>query len=184
MKISDHSLLGPAPCWRGLLKWFLCIPVAAGSWHLYKLYPVGGLVAVGLTPFACLFLFFHGFGQISRTIPYLRTILRARRMHMTPVWGSASGGFLLVDPDAGLWASDRAGGTMSVITRLNLNTDGEAHRLEIFTDKAPEPTAVIGMGSPELLEAVSRRLQKDIAAVSGRAVLLTREEDEEKNRTP
>lgn len=57
MKISDHSLLGPAPCWRGLLKWFLCIPVAAGSWHLYKLYPVGGLVAVGLTPFACLFLF-------------------------------------------------------------------------------------------------------------------------------
>ena len=73
---------------------------------------------------------------------------------------------------------------MSVITRLNLNTDGEAHRLEIFTGKAPEPTAVIGMGSLELLEAVSRRLQKDIAAVSGRTVLLTREEDEEKNRTP
>ena len=40
------------------------------------------------------------------------------------------------------------------------------------------------MGSLELLEAVSRRLQKDIAAVSGRTVLLTREEDEEKNRTP
>lgn len=174
MNISHYALLGPAPCWKGFLRWGLCIPVTAGSWYLYTLYPLGGLVAIGLTPFVCLFLFFHGLAQVSRTIPYLRTLLRARRMGMVPVWGSASGGFLLCDPDAGLWASDKAGGSLQAITRLHLHTDGEVHRLEIFMDSNEDPSAVVGMGNPAQLETISERLRQDIAILSPRPVLLTR----------
>ncbi len=180
MNCSHRALLGPAPCWKGFLRWGLCVPVTVGAWYLYKLYPLGGLVAIGLTPFACLFLFFHGLAQVSRTIPYLRTVMRARRMGMSPVWGSSSGGFLLSDPDRGLWASDRAGGSLQAITRLHLHTDGEVHRLEIFTDDE-DPAAVIGVGSPALLETVSERLQQDIAVSSAHTVRMTRGDGRSEN---
>ncbi len=173
MKLSERSILGPAPCWGGLFKWLVCFPIATAAWHLYMRYPVAGLVAVGLTPFACLFLFFYGLRQVVRTIPYVETIVRSRRMGINPTWGSGSGGFLLVDSLGGLWASDKAGGMLADITRLNLNTDGEAYLLEIFTHDEAEPAASIGMGSIQLLEAVSHHLQKDIRAVSGGTVLLT-----------
>lgn len=173
MKYSHRTLLGPAPCWKGFFRWGLCIPITAGSWYLYKSYPMGGLVAIGLTPFLCLFLFFYGLAQISRTIPYARTVIRAHRMGMSPVWGSSSGGFLLSDPHTGLWASDKAGGELQSITRIHLHSDGDAHQLKIFMTDDETPAAIIGVGSPALLEATAKRLQQDIACSSGHAEILS-----------
>lgn len=174
-----HRQLGPAPCWKGLFRWVLCWPIAIGAWHLYLNYPVGGLLAVGLTPFVCLFLFFRGARQIGRTLPYAKTILRAKRLGMNPSWGCSRGGFLLVDPQAGLWASDRAGGSLGDIIRLLRHEDIDSYRLEIFTKKMDdeptesaeeEPFAVIGMGGTAHLNETAEHLRQDILAFCNREV--------------
>lgn len=194
MPHAVSRLLGPPPCMQGFLRWGLAVLASIGAWHLHQWAPIPGLVVIGLTPFLNMFLFFRGLAFMSRTIPYCKTRLCARRLGLAPAWGSATGGYLLVDESAGLWVADGIAGRFDELSVLACRSDGQAYRLEFYTEPgavppalrrargliqevAPKtgrsvPVASVGLGSLENLREVAHRLQSAIASRTGETLPL------------
>ncbi|MEG1609957.1 MAG: hypothetical protein RR317_02100 [Bilophila sp.] len=198
-------LLGPPPCIQGFLRWGLAGLTSLGAWHLHQWAPVPGLVVIGLAPFVNMFLFFRGLSFMSRTIPYCKTRLCARRLRLTPTWGSASGGYLLVDESAGLWVADGVAGRFDELSVLAYRSDGQAFRLELYTrqganppryrkqrgmiqtitprDVRDIPVASVGVDSFENLQNVAKRFHSAILSqVQTPVLLVLREEEQEEDQ--
>lgn len=207
MPHTVSRILGPPPCLHGFLRWGLAVLASLGAWHLHQWAPIPGLVAIGLAPFVNMFLFFRGLAFMSRTIPYYKTRLCAGRLGLVPAWGSATGGYLLVDESAGLWIADGIAGRFDELSVLAYRTDGQAHRLELYTEPGAVPPALrrargliqelpsktgrsvpvasVGLGSLENLREVAHRLQCAVDSRTGNTLpLVFRDERDDEQNVP
>ena len=173
------TLLGPSPCWTGLLFWAASALFACCAWWIYTLFPFWGLIVIGLTPFVCLFLFFRGLGRFSRAFNHLLTVLRARRLGLHPDWGSTCGGFLLIDETRGFWVANGKSGSLDEISRIRCHDDGHTYLLEAFVPDQDNPVFSLGVDGKSSLQTTGIHLKESACAFSGKEVLLEQKCDED-----
>lgn len=172
--MTQHArdrFLGPSPFLHGLGRWALAGLLSCGAWHLYLVAPLPGLIGVGLAPFANMYLFFRGFNLIQRGVPHWKTRRLAQRLHLTPDWGCAEGGYLLVDERQGVWVANGVTGRLADLAELTCKVEEQAFLLELRED-GDAPLATVGVGSLQRLESVAARLCHASASHGGAARVL------------
>lgn len=173
-----RRLLGSSPCLHGLRDWLFAVLSAVAAWHVYNLFPISGLIAIGVAPFATMYFFFKGLSGMSRALPYWKTRLRAQRLGLVPTWGSAAGGFVLVDLEQGLWVANGVFGTFTALSRLACRSNGQAFRLELFLEPDDTvPAASVGLSGPEELLTAARIFQNAVTRARGNPIPLEQIEE-------
>lgn len=151
-------LIGPSPLARGLARWALGGVLSFAAWQFHRVAPMPGLVAVGLAPFANMYLFFRGLSLMHRGILHWKTCRAARRLGLAPDWGTSGGGYLLVDESRGVWVANGASGRLDALADVICRVRDQAFLLDLHEDKDAAPVASVGMGDAQELEAVAARL--------------------------
>ena len=109
---------------------------------------------------------------MSRTLPYLQTAIKAHKLELTPTWGTAGGGFLLIDEEHGFWVANGKHGALSDLTSLEYHTDGEAFLLEGYkTGEAP--VFSVGMRDAGELKETAERLHRLVCSFKNKQIPLT-----------
>lgn len=110
---------------------------------------------------------------MARALPYWKTRFKAQRLGLVPTWGSAAGGFVLVDLKQGLWVANGVVGAFAALSRLVCRSNGQAFRLELFLDPDTSvPAASIGLSGPEELLTASRIFQNAATQAQGKPIPL------------
>lgn len=159
---SLYSSLGPSPIWSGLIYWVLAIIISFISWHFYQYAPTPGLLLAGLTPFINMYLFFRGFNIFYRSILYYKTWYTAKKLNLTPSYGSFSGTFFLLDEAKGLFVANGYSNHLQNVYKLVCQETSQAFRLQIFLKNAKIPSTSIGVHDLKTLHTLAEKVQSSI----------------------
>jgi len=150
-----HTYLGSPPLKKWILCWFFAVLIPTGAWYLSQAVVIPGIIAVGISPFVALFLFFNGLNAAARSKLFLLTAMKAKKLGIVPTWGSGSAGYILVDDTQHLWAANGEGGELKLIEELQIDSTSLAHTISIL--RANKINLIIGFDSPQELEEMHER---------------------------
>lgn len=157
------SYLGSPPIQKWFLCWFFAVIIPTGAWHLSQAFVIPGIIAVGLSPFVALFLFFYGLSAAARAKLYLLTAMKAKKLGIIPTWGSGSAGYILVDDTQHLWAANGEGGELKSINELQTDNTTLAHTISIL--RTNKRNLIIGFDSPQELEEMYERFAASLKKI-------------------
>jgi len=158
-----QTFLGSPPIQKWLLCWFFAVLLPTGAWYLSQAYIIPGLIVVGISPFAALFLFYYGLNAATRAKLYLLTAKKAKKLGLIPTWGSGSGGYILVDDVHHLWAANGNGGELKDIEELQTDNTALAHTISIF--QTNKQKTIVGFDSAQELEEMHERFSASLKKI-------------------
>lgn len=168
-RVDLTRLIGPSPLAQGLARWVLGGVLSFAAWQIHTVAPLPGVIAVGLAPFANIYLFFRGLSLMHRGILHWKTCRAARRLHLAPDWGSCGGGYLLVDERRGVWVANGVSGALDALADVTCRVRDQAFLLNLHEDKTAAPVVSVGMGDAQELAAVAARLARAAAECRGKS---------------